>query len=177
MKEILGNMKHNIILIGYMGSGKSTVAKELHIKTGVEIIDTDKMLVKEQGRSINEIFQTDGEAAFRKLETELLRRLSEGKSNYILSTGGGMPVREENRTILKKLGIVFFLKADPDTIFERVKEDTQRPLLQGTDQRAKITAMLKERTPMYELAADHVIETDGKTVKEVVSEILCLARN
>lgn len=170
-------MKHNIILIGYMGSGKSTVAKELHIKTGVEIIDTDEMLVKEQGRSINEIFQTDGEAAFRNLETEFLRRLSERSSAYILSTGGGMPVREENRAILKNLGTVFFLKADTDTIFERVKEDTQRPLLQGTDQRAKIAGMLKERTPMYELTADHVIETDGKTVKDVVNEILCLMRH
>ena len=167
-------MKHNIILIGYMGSGKSTVAKELHIKTGVEIIDTDETLVKEQGRSINEIFQTDGEASFRNLETEFLRRLSERSSAYILSTGGGMPVREENRAILKKLGTVFFLKANTDTIFERVKEDTQRPLLQGTDQRAKIARMLKERTPMYELTADHVIETDVKTVKDVVSEILCL---
>lgn len=167
-------MKHNIILIGYMGSGKSTVAKELHIKTGVEIIDTDEMIVKEQGRSINEIFQTDGEAAFRNLETELLRRLSERSSAYILSTGGGMPVREENRAVLKNLGTVFFLKADTDTIFERVKKDKNRPLLQGTDQRAKIAGMLKERTPMYELTADHVIKTDGKMVKDVVSEILCL---
>ncbi len=166
-------MKDNIILIGYMGSGKSTVAKELHMKTGVEIIDTDEMLVKEQGRSINEIFRTDGEAAFRNLETELLRRLSERSSAYILSTGGGMPVREENRAILKTLGTVFFLKADTDTIFERVKKDTQRPLLQGTDQRTKIAGMLKERTPMYELTADHVIKTDGKMVKDVVSEILC----
>lgn len=167
-------MKHNIILIGYMGSGKSTVAKELHIKTGVEIIDTDEMIVKEQGRSINEIFQTDGEAAFRNLETELLRRLSERSSAYILSTGGGMPVREENRAVLKNLGTVFFLKADTDTIFEHVKKDKNRPLLQGTDQRAKIAGMLKERTPMYELTADHVIKTDGKMVKDVVSEILCL---
>ncbi|MDE6530446.1 MAG: shikimate kinase [Lachnospiraceae bacterium] len=170
-------MNHNIILIGYMGSGKSTVAKELHIKTGMKVIDTDALLVKEQGRSINEIFQTDGEESFRKLETELLRRLSENTSSYILSTGGGMPVREENRAILKSLGTVFFLQADTDTIFARVKEDTQRPLLQGTDQRTRIDKMLKERTPMYELAADHMIKTDDKTVEDVVGEILRLARN
>lgn len=170
-------MNHNIILIGYMGSGKSTVAKELHIKTGMKVIDTDALLVKEQGRSINEIFQTDGEESFRKLETELLRRLSENTSSYILSTGGGMPVREENRAILKSLGTVFFLQADTDTIFERVKEDTQRPLLQGTDQRTRIDKMLKERTPIYELAADHMIKTDDKTVEDVVGEILRLARN
>lgn len=170
-------MKHNIILIGYMGSGKSTIAKELHKKTGMEVIDTDEEIVREQGRSINEIFQTDGETAFRELETALLRRLSEKTSAYILSTGGGMPVREENRTILKNLGTVFFLKADADTIFERVKEDTQRPLLKGTDQLAKIAGMLEERTMIYEWAADYVTKTDGKTVEEVVSEILCILRN
>lgn len=170
-------MNHNIILIGYMGSGKSTVAKELYIKTGMEVIDTDALLVREQGRSINEIFQTEGEAVFRRLETELLRRLSENTSSYILSTGGGMPVREENREILKSLGTVFFLKAGTDTILERVREDTQRPLLQGTDQRARIAGMLKERTPMYELTADHIIETDGKTVEEVAGEILCCSCN
>ncbi len=165
-------MKHNIILIGYMGSGKSTIAKELHRVTGMEVIDADAAIVEEQGRSINEIFQTDGETAFRDLETDLLRRLSERTSDYILSTGGGMPLREENRTILKNLGIVFFLKADTDTIFERIKEDTQRPLLQGTDQRAKIARMLEERTPIYECAADHVIETDGRTVNEIAWEII-----
>lgn len=169
-------MNHNIILIGYMGSGKSTVAKELYTKTGMEVIDTDAWIVKEQGRSINEIFRTEGEESFRRLETELLKMLSESTSSYILSTGGGMPVREENRTILKSLGTVFFLKADTDTILERVKGDTRRPLLQGTDQRARIAGMLKERTPIYELTAHHRIETDGKTIEEVVGEILCLAR-
>lgn len=169
-------MNHNIILIGYMGSGKSTVAKELYAKTGMEVIDTDAWIVKEQGRSINEIFQTEGEESFRRLETELLKKLSESTSSYILSTGGGMPVREENRAILKSLGTVFFLKADTDTILERVKGDTQRPLLQGTDQRTRIAGMLKERTPIYELTSHHRIETDGKTIEEVVSEILCLAR-
>lgn len=165
-------MNHNIVLVGCMGSGKSTAAKELHMKTGMEVIDTDALIVMEQGKSINEIFQTDGEAAFRKLETELLMRLSENASAYILSTGGGMPVREENRAILKRLGTVFFLKAEPDTILERIKEDTQRPLLQGTDQRARIEGMLEERTPMYELTADHTIGTDGKTIEEIAEEIL-----
>lgn len=170
-------MNHSIVLIGYMGSGKSTVAKELYIKTGMKVIDTDALIVKEQGKSISEIFQTDGEPVFRKLETELLMRLSENESAYILSTGGGMPVREDNRAILKRLGTVFFLKAGTDTILERVKEDTQRPLLQGTDQRARIAGMLEERTPMYELTADHIIETDGKTIEKVVREILRLMRN
>lgn len=167
-------MNRNIILIGYMGSGKSTAAKELHIKTGMDAVDTDALLVKEQGRSINEIFQTDGESVFRNLETELLRRLSEKSPAFILSTGGGMPLREENRKLLKQIGTVFFLKADADTILDRVREDTQRPLLQAADRRERIAGMLKERTPIYELAADYIIETDGKTPEEVAGEIVRL---
>lgn len=164
----------NIILIGYMGSGKSTVARELHQKNHMEIIDTDSEIVKEQGKSINEIFAEDGETAFRNLETEYLKRLSEKKNSYILSTGGGMPVREENRALLKNLGTVFFLKADTDTILERVKHDTNRPLLQDKDRRTKIEKMLAERTPLYEAAADHIIVTDGKTVGEIAGEIASL---
>ncbi len=170
-------MSHSIVLIGYMGSGKSTVAKELHIKTGLEVIDTDAMIVEEQGKSINEIFRTEGEAAFRELETELLMRLSKSEAAYILSTGGGMPLREENRALLKRIGTVFFLKAEPDTVFDRVKNDTQRPLLKGGDQRTRIAGMLKERTPMYEMTADHIIKTDGKTIGEIAGEILYRMKN
>lgn len=167
-------MNHNIVLIGYMGSGKSTVAKELRTKTGLEVIDTDALIVEEQGKSIDEIFRTEGEEGFRRLETALLKRLEGKTSTYILSTGGGMPVREENRLILKKLGTVFLLKADTDTILERVKEDKKRPLLQGADRRAKIEKMLQERTPAYEAAADYIIGTDDRMVEEVVSEIMRL---
>lgn len=162
----------NIILIGYMGSGKSTAAWELHRRSRMEIIDTDSKIVQEQGKTINEIFAEDGETAFRDLETDCLKRLAEKKNSYILSTGGGMPVREENRVLLKSLGTVFFLKADTDTILERVKYDTERPLLQDNDRRTKIETMLKDRTPLYEDAADYIIVTDGKTIEEVVGEIL-----
>lgn len=164
----------NIILIGYMGSGKSTAAWELHRRNRMEIIDTDSKIVQEQGKTINEIFAEDGESAFRDLETDYLKRLAEKKNSYILSTGGGMPVREENRVLLKSLGTVFFLKADTDTILERVKHDTARPLLQDKDRRTKIETMLAERTPLYEAAADYIIATDGKTIEEVVGEILSM---
>lgn len=162
----------NIILIGYMGSGKSTVARELHQRNNMEIIDTDSKIVKEQGKSINEIFAQDGETAFRDLETDCLKQLSEKKDSFILSTGGGMPVREENRALLKNLGTVFFLKADTDTILERVKHDTARPLLQDEDRRSKIETMLMTRTPLYEAAADYIIVTDGRTVEEIAGEII-----
>lgn len=164
----------NIILIGYMGSGKSTVAWELHRRNHMEIVDTDSGIVQEQGKTINEIFAEDGEAAFRDLETDFLKRLAEKKSSCILSTGGGMPVRKENRALLKKLGTVFFLRAETDTILERVKHDTARPLLRDNDRRTKIETMLKDRTPLYEEAADHIIVTDNKTVEEIAGEILLL---
>lgn len=172
-------MSRNIVLIGYMGSGKSTVAKELHRKTEMKILDTDLMIVEKQGRSINTIFVEEGETAFRDMETKLLEELS-GYSRYqkncIISTGGGMPVREENRALLKKLGTVFFLKATTDTILEHVKNDTERPLLRNPDRRKKIEEMLVQRTPAYEDAADYVIDTDHKSVVEVTEYIWKLIR-
>ncbi|MGN0325205.1 MAG: shikimate kinase [Lachnospiraceae bacterium] len=173
-------MSRNIVLIGYMGSGKSTVAKELYRKTGMKILDTDLMIVEKQGRSINAIFAEDGETAFRDMETKLLEELSGSaayQKNCILSTGGGMPVREENRALLKKLGTVFFLKATTDTILEHVKNDTERPLLRNPDRREKIEEMLAQRTPAYEDAADYVIDTDHKSVVEVTEYIWKLIKN
>ena len=172
-------MSKNIVLIGYMGSGKSTVAKELHRKTGMRILDTDLMIVEKQGRSINTIFAEEGENSFRDMETRLLEELSESseyQKNCIISTGGGMPVREENRALLKKLGMVFFLKATTDTILEHVKNDTERPLLRNPDRRKKIEEMLTQRTPAYEDAADCVIDTDHKSVVEVSDCIWQLTR-
>ena len=162
----------NIVLIGYMGCGKSTIAKELQKKLNISIFDTDAIIVKEQRRSINDIFTQEGESAFRDMETNLLSRLCDSSSECIISTGGGMPVREENRTLLKKCGTVFFLKASTDTILEHVKNDTERPLLKDPDRRGKIDRMLSERTPIYEGVGDYIIETDGKTVEQVVEEIL-----
>ena len=167
-------MSKNIVLIGYMGSGKSTVAKELHRKAGMMILDTDLMIVEKQGRSINMIFAKEGEASFRDMETRLLEELydsSEYQKNCIISTGGGMPVREENRALLKKLGTVFFLKATADTILEHVKDDTERPLLRDPDRRKKIEEMLAQRTSAYEDAADYVIDTDHKSAVEVTEDI------
>lgn len=172
-------MSRNIVLIGYMGSGKSTVAKELHRKTGMKILDTDLMIVEKQERSINTIFAKEGEKAFRDMETKLLEELltsARYQKNCIISTGGGMPVREENRALLKKLGTVFFLKAAADTILERVKNDTERPLLRNPDRRKKIEEMLAQRTPAYEAAADYVIDADYKSVTEAADCIWQLIR-
>lgn len=161
----------NIILIGFMGCGKTTVGLRLSYRLRRTVIDTDKEIEKEEQRTISEIFATDGEAYFRDRETACLRKLTESADNQIISVGGGLPSREENRELLHKLGQVFYLRATGETIYERVKEDTTRPLLQGGDPLAKIGKLLKERDPYYNAAADVVINVDDKSFDQILDEI------
>lgn len=164
-------MKHNIILIGFMGSGKSTVGIRLSYLLRMAVIDTDKLIEKRAGKSIPDIFADEGEAGFRRRENECLHGLMEEKGKKILSTGGGLPLREENREALKKLGYVVYLRAKPETIYERVKNDTTRPLLQTENPQERIRTLLNERENLYQAAADTVIEVDGKGFQEIIHEI------
>lgn len=161
----------NVILIGFMGCGKSTVGLRLSYRLRRTIIDTDKEIEREEQRTISEIFATDGEAYFRDRETACLRKLTGSANNQIISVGGGLPMREENRALLHDLGQVFYLCAEGETIYERVKDDTTRPLLQVDDPLKKITALLKERDPYYMAAADVVITVDGKSFSQILDEI------
>ena len=161
----------NVILIGYMGCGKSTVGKRLSFRLKMPYVDTDKWIETKQETTISEIFAMKGEAAFREMETECVKCLFENKQDYVIAVGGGLPIREENRVLLKKLGKVVYLRAKPDTIYERLKEDVTRPLLQGEDPYGKICAMIKQRGPIYEVTADCVIDVDGKNFEEIISEI------
>ncbi len=151
----------NIILIGYMGCGKTTVGKNLARICGYTFLDTDEWIEQQQGRSISEIFATDGEEAFRVMETQCIRTLIDEKLNgYVISTGGGMPVREINRKLLKKLGKVIYLSVKPETVYERIKGDTKRPLLQCEDPLAKIRDMIAMRAPAYRDGADYTVRVD-----------------
>lgn len=165
-------MKNHVILIGYMGSGKSTVGFRLSYKLKRCLIDTDKLIERREGMSISNMFALKGEAYFREKETECLNSLFKELGGRIISLGGGTPVREENREIIKRLGKVIYLKASADTIYERVKYDTSRPLLQCENPRARIEQMLSERDPIYAGIADIVISVDGKKMKDVVKEIV-----
>lgn len=161
-----------IILTGYMGAGKSTVGRLLAKQEKLVFRDTDAMIEKEQGRTISEIFAQDGEQAFRDMETELIRRLIEEKmSDTVLSVGGGLPVREENRELLKRLGTVVYLMADKETIVERVQGSDSRPLLKGENLSEKVERMLAERDPLYRAAADLLIDTNGKAADRIAKEI------
>ena len=169
-------MKH-VILIAFMGSGKSTVGYRLSYRLKKCLIDTDKLIEQKEKMTISNMFAEKGEAYFRGKETEYLNSLFHELGSRVLSLGGGTPIREENRAIIKQLGKVFYLKASPDTIYERVKHDTKRPLLQCENPRERIEELLKERDPIYESVADIVICVDGKNMQEVVQEIVEVVRN
>lgn len=164
-------MEH-IILIGFMGSGKSTIGYNLSYKLRKCFIDTDKLIEQKEKMSISEIFATKGEAYFRQTETRCLECLANELDSRIISLGGGTPIREENRALIKKLGKVVYLKAAPETIYERTKHSTTRPLLQCDNPKERIEKLLQERDPIYESLADIVVQVDANQMKDVVERIV-----
>lgn len=160
----------NLVLIGFMGTGKSTVAASLSRQYHMEIVEMDEVLARQEGMSIPEIFQIHGEPYFRNLETELLKNL-QNCQNKIISCGGGAALREENVKEMKKNGKVILLTASPETILERVKKDTSRPLLKDRKTPKDIAALMENRQAKYLDAADFVISTDHKSVEEICMEI------
>lgn len=164
---------NNIILVGYMGCGKTTIGKHLARIGRYRFVDTDEEIEIQYGRSISDIFATDGEEAFRDMETVYLETLLlEKKKGMVLSTGGGMPLRESNRQLLKRLGTVIYLRTKPETVYERVKGDTKRPLLQCENPLARIQEMIAKREPLYEEAAHHIIEAD-ELKQGQIAEMIC----
>lgn len=165
-------MRNNYILIGYMGCGKSTIGKKLSEILNIKLVDTDAWIEERQGMTVSEIFATKGEPFFRDLETGTLQELLEEKESMVISVGGGLPLREENRRLLQQLGQVIYLKAQPETIYNRVKGDTTRPLLQTENPMGKIREMLGQREEKYQTAADKIVMVDEKDVSEIVYEVL-----
>ncbi|MBQ8823446.1 MAG: shikimate kinase [Lachnospiraceae bacterium] len=163
--------KNNVILIGFMGSGKTTVGIRLSYRMRRIFEDTDKLIEKKQQKEIKEIFATEGEDFFRKLETQMLLELEETVKDRIISVGGGTPVKEENREILKRLGTVVYLRIRPETVYERLKNDTTRPLLQGEDPKGKICSLMESRKDAYECCADYILDVDELSIEEILQEI------
>lgn len=162
---------NNIVLVGYMGSGKTTIGKYISRELGYEFIDTDEYIMKKEGLSVNDIFSEKGEEYFRRLETDAIRELGDGLHNTVIATGGGLPMRGENRKLLKALGMVYYLKTGADAIFRRISGNKDRPLLLCENPYERICSMLNEREPAYLRSADVVIYTDNKSVKAVAKEI------
>ncbi|MDE6943389.1 MAG: shikimate kinase [Lachnospiraceae bacterium] len=167
----------NVILIGFMGCGKTTVGLRLSYRLRKPVTDTDKEIEREEKRSIADIFASDGEEYFRGKETECLRKLIKSVRNHIVSVGGGLPMREVNRELLHELGQVFYLRAKAETIYERLQGDTTRPLLQCSDPQEKIRVLMEQRDQHYRDAADVVIQVDGKSFEQILNEIEAQCHN
>ena len=161
----------NIFLIGFMGSGKSTIARMLAKETKKQLIEMDETIEEEAGCSINQIFEEHGEAHFRDLESQLVTRIAD-QGGMVVSCGGGVVLREENILIMRKNGSIIYLAATPETIYKRVRHSTNRPLLNGNMNVEYITQLMEKRLPVYEKAADIVIDVNEKEKKEIVAEIL-----
>ena len=161
----------NIILIGFMGAGKTTIGEAFARRRNMRLIDTDQMIEETAGMTISDIFALKGEGEFRKTETAVLKRLMEEEEGVVLSVGGGLPLREENRRLLKKLGVVVYLEVSPETVVKRLEGDTTRPLLQGANVREKAEKLLSERGPIYRMASDITVNVDGRSVDGIIEEL------
>ena len=158
----------NVILTGMMGSGKTTVGRELAAVLGYSFIDLDEIIEKKFGK-ISDIFAQKGEEYFREAETQELKNLKE-KERFVLSTGGGIILKDENIEILKKIGQVFYLSAKSETIYERIKNQNHRPLLNTENPKKSIEEILNKRLEQYEKSGEKII-TDSKSAKEIAGEI------
>lgn len=161
----------NLILIGPMGSGKTTVGKQLAKRTRMEFVDSDHMIEDRCGVSISTIFDIEGEDGFRKRETKMLEELCQ-RTDMVLATGGGAIATEENRILLRKSGFVVYLQTSIQTQLARTKKTRNRPLLENVDAEEKLTELMEERGNLYEQEADLIVKSGDRVVAKVVDEIL-----
>jgi shikimate kinase len=161
----------SIVLIGFMGAGKSSAGRALARKTGLPCFDTDEIVSTRFGLSVTEIFVQLGEEEFRNAETEALRQLSEAAPGIIV-TGGGIVLRPGNVKMLRQLGRVVSLEADEETLFRRISKRATRPLLQTKNPRATLVELLRVRGPLYQAAADVRLDTSRLTHDQVADAIL-----
>lgn len=164
----------NVVLVGFMGTGKTVVAKRLAEKLNMRYISLDEEIVEREGKSINEIFEEDGETYFRKVEKEVTKEVSELKE-VVIDAGGGVVKDNENISNLKKRGIMVCLTASPKVIYERTKQDDSRPLLNVENPKNKIKELLEKREPFY-ANADYTIDTSKLTINEVAKKVISIMK-
>ena len=160
----------NIALIGFMGTGKTSVGRLVAEQLRFEYLDTDDLIQTQTGRSITDIFAKDGEPAFRALEEKVVQELSK-HAKTVIATGGGLPVNPQNLASLKSHALVVSLWSSPEKIWERVRHQGHRPLLHDKDPQAKIRELLAVRTPFYK-QADVLLNTDLRSVREVAQQVV-----
>lgn len=162
---------YNIVLIGFMGAGKTTISEHLNTLFAMDVVEMDQVIAQREGMSIPDIFEVYGEEYFRELETKLLAEMQE-RSNVVISCGGGTPLRECNVKEMKKNGRVVLLTANPETILERVKDNHDRPLIEKNKNVEFIMQLMEKRREKYEAAADVIIHTDGKSELDICEELV-----
>ncbi len=164
-------MATSLVLIGMMGSGKTTVSKAISALSHYEVLDVDLMIEVQESKSISDIFAISGEVAFRNMESTMLKFLLNEQVPRIISTGGGAILDVKNRQILKQLGRVYWLRVSADTVYARLKNDTSRPLLQHDDSLSRISRLIEVRYPLYESIADMVMDVDLLDPEFIAAEI------
>lgn len=162
---------YNIVLIGFMGAGKSTISRYLSTMFAMDVIEMDQVIAQREGMSISDIFEIHGEQYFRDAETALLVEM-QSKKNMVISCGGGTPMRECNVAEMKKNGKVILLNAEPETIYERVKDSHDRPLIENNKNVPFIAGLMEKRREKYMAAADIIIQTDGKSKFQICEELI-----
>ena len=162
---------YNIVLIGFMGAGKTSISEYLKTLFAMDVIEMDQIIAEREGMSIPDIFEVHGEQYFRDLETNLLIEM-QSRKNVVISCGGGTPLRECNVVEMKKNGRVVLLTASPETIFDRVKDSHDRPVIENNKNVPFIADLMEKRRAKYEAAADIIINTDGKSLIEVCEELV-----
>ena len=167
-------MSRNIILVGSMGAGKTTLGKHLASRLGFDFIDTDQLVEERAGADIPWIFDVEGEEGFRLRETSALKDVLH-ESQKVIATGGGIVTRPENRQLLRNQpGLVFYLTASVEQLVKRTYKDKKRPLLQVDNPRARIKELFEQRDPLYKEVSDYIVVTDNKTLKTLTNEVLQL---
>ncbi len=164
----------NIVLIGFMGTGKSDIGRRLAERLSMSFLDTDTLIEKTQKTKISDIFAKKGEAYFRDLETNIIETLKD-YDGFVISTGGGMILRDENVTMLKKLGSVVLLWSEPEVIIDRLKHAQDRPLIEG-DKEIKIRNLLEDRRTIYHSVCDYKVDTSTLSLDQAVEEIIRWAK-
>lgn len=170
-ESVVQQISGNIILVGPMGAGKSTIGRQLAKALGRKFYDSDREIEKRTGVSISWIFEMEGEAGFREREQRVIEELVE-LNNIVLATGGGAVLAEENRRTFRKNGIVVYLSASLEQLYRRTAKDKKRPLLQTDDRQQKIRDLVKQRDPLYREVADIVLKTADQSVQQTINDVL-----
>ena len=165
----------NIFLVGMMGAGKTTVGRALAHRMKREFVDTDRLLVERTGVPVATVFEIEGEEGFRRRESTVLHEVCE-QDGRVVATGGGIILSEENRAVMREAGTVIYLRARIESLWERVRHDSSRPLLATAEPRARLAQLLEEREPMYRDAAHIVVDSGPQSASTLVGRVLSALR-